>query len=100
MASNGHIALVVDGTSFKDRLSRAENVLCYPQCLVDVSGGRAFHDNFVTLAKRSCHFAELLVDVVIVVARVDQGPIGQVDLAYIFLIPWLASYEKSRRPNS
>jgi hypothetical protein len=37
MASNGHIALVVDGTSFKDRFGGTENVLDRPKCLIDVS---------------------------------------------------------------
>jgi hypothetical protein len=37
MASNGYIALVVDGTSLKDRFGRTENVLDYPQALINVS---------------------------------------------------------------
>jgi len=37
------------------------------------------HDNFVTRAKRSCHFPELREDHVIVAARADQGQIGHVD---------------------
>ena len=37
MASNGRIALVVDGTGLKDRFARTDNVLDRPQRLVDVS---------------------------------------------------------------
>jgi hypothetical protein len=37
MASNGRIALVVDGAGHKDRLARTDNVLDPPQRLVDVS---------------------------------------------------------------
>src|SRR6478672_13589681 len=37
MASNSLIALVVDGTSFKDRFARTDNILDRPQCFVDVS---------------------------------------------------------------
>ena len=56
---------------------------------------RPFHDNFVTLAKYSCHFLELLTNGVIVVARADKGSIGKLTFAYTLLFVWLASYEES-----
>ena len=47
------------------------------------------HDNFVNLAKRSCHFPDLAIDCVVLVVRADEGPIGRVDLAHVFLISGL-----------
>jgi hypothetical protein len=47
------------------------------------------HDNFVILAKRSCHFPDLAIDGVVLVVRADEGPIGRVDLAHVFLISGL-----------
>jgi hypothetical protein len=55
---------------------------------------RPFHDNFVTLAKYSCHFLVLLTNGVIVVARPDKGLIGKLTFAYTLLFVWLASYEE------
>jgi hypothetical protein len=48
--------------------------------------GDPFHDNFVTLAKYSCHFWKLPTDDVIVVARADKSPIGQVDFCLHFIV--------------
>ena len=45
MPSNSLIALVVDGTSLKDRFGRANNVLDRPERLVDVSYGLGIIDS-------------------------------------------------------
>jgi hypothetical protein len=37
MASNGFVALVVDGPGFQNRFGCTDNVLDNPECLVDVS---------------------------------------------------------------